>query len=368
MFLYSQQLRLTPALYLLQENTIKTGKDKEAVGAKRGRSDSTTGPQRVPLGPGRTATTVTKVDIRIPSARPKLPIANSTSSQLSRPSTSEKLLYATQPQEYEDDLTSEAQESEADDLVSVHEDEDEGEEEEVAETEHDLPSETPETKRARVWPEVSTSRAHRFRQEIDAIREHFDDEVDMYDTTMVSEYAAEIFEYMEDLEVRRHSPRTRRFTDIHPGLCDAEPRLHGRSERDHMGYATDAGRLATAGPPAVPHAPRDPLDRRQHCRQILDEARGIASETSTCRSDRHVHCRKVRRNPGTFGGRVRVHDGEWLYERRDSEGRADNAADARVPHLTLLLAVQLDEEDQQSRRLRSSNTDAEQIPDGSHAA
>ena len=38
-----------------------------------------------------------------------------------------------------------------------------------------------------------------------AIRETFEDEVDPYDTTMVSEYADEIFEYMADLEVRSAS-------------------------------------------------------------------------------------------------------------------------------------------------------------------
>lgn len=58
-----------------------------------------------------------------------------------------------------------------------------------------------EPKPPRVWPEISTERAERCRREIDAIRETFDDEVDMYDTTMVSEYSDEIFEYMCDLEV-----------------------------------------------------------------------------------------------------------------------------------------------------------------------
>jgi len=58
------------------------------------------------------------------------------------------------------------------------------------------------TKAPRVWPEVATERALRYRREIETIKETFQDEVDMYDTTMVSEYAEDIFEYMGELEVR----------------------------------------------------------------------------------------------------------------------------------------------------------------------
>jgi hypothetical protein len=52
-----------------------------------------------------------------------------------------------------------------------------------------------------LWPDISPERYGRYRREIDAIRENFEDEVDMLDTTMVSEYADEIFEYMNELEV-----------------------------------------------------------------------------------------------------------------------------------------------------------------------
>ena len=57
-------------------------------------------------------------------------------------------------------------------------------------------------KQPRIWPDISTELATRYDKEIESIRSRFDDEVDMYDTTMVSEYAEEIFEYMGDLEVR----------------------------------------------------------------------------------------------------------------------------------------------------------------------
>ena len=72
--------------------------------------------------------------------------------------------------------------------------EDEAEEEEVTEP-------AAEPKPPRIWPEVSTDRAERYKRELDAVREVFEDEIDIYDTTMVSEYSEDIFDYMGDLEV-----------------------------------------------------------------------------------------------------------------------------------------------------------------------
>jgi hypothetical protein len=54
----------------------------------------------------------------------------------------------------------------------------------------------------RIWPEFATECANRYREEVQTVRESYHDAVDVYDTTMVSEYAEEIFEYMGDLEVR----------------------------------------------------------------------------------------------------------------------------------------------------------------------
>ncbi|KAI1797375.1 cyclin-like protein [Ganoderma leucocontextum] len=73
----------------------------------------------------------------------------------------------------------------------LHHEEDEGEQNE---------DERPLAKRQRVWPEVSTARAHRYRRELEDIKDHFHDEVDEFDTTMVSEYAEDIFDYMQELE------------------------------------------------------------------------------------------------------------------------------------------------------------------------
>ncbi|KZT29886.1 A/B/D/E cyclin [Neolentinus lepideus HHB14362 ss-1] len=55
-------------------------------------------------------------------------------------------------------------------------------------------------KAARVWPEVSTEQGKRYKQELESIKATFEDEVDIYDTTMVSEYSEDIFQYMADLE------------------------------------------------------------------------------------------------------------------------------------------------------------------------
>jgi diphthamide biosynthesis methyltransferase len=67
--------------------------------------------------------------------------------------------------------------------------------------EEDIENAQPPVKVQRIWPEISTSRRVRCEKEVRAIREMFHDEVDMHDTTMVSEYSEEIFEYMCDLEV-----------------------------------------------------------------------------------------------------------------------------------------------------------------------
>lgn len=72
--------------------------------------------------------------------------------------------------------------------------------------ERDIDSMEPETveeQAPRVWPEVSTARAHRYQREVDHVRHTYKDPVDEYDMTMVSEYAEDIFDYMNELEVGR---------------------------------------------------------------------------------------------------------------------------------------------------------------------
>lgn len=104
----------------------------------------------------------------------------------------------------EEDIATNARETETEASLALGEQEveamigvEDSEEEELDDT-----AQQPPAKIQRIWPEVSTDRKHKYQKEVQAVREMFEEEVDMYDTTMVSEYAEEIFEYMCDLEVR----------------------------------------------------------------------------------------------------------------------------------------------------------------------
>lgn len=78
---------------------------------------------------------------------------------------------------------------------------DESDSENASEEEGDLED---EENLPQLWPTLTPRAAEKYRQEIDHIQKTFHDEIDMFDTTMVSEYADEIFEYMSKLEVRFH--------------------------------------------------------------------------------------------------------------------------------------------------------------------
>ena len=83
-----------------------------------------------------------------------------------------------------------------------------------------------------IWPEASPEQAERYRRQVQAVRDVFDDEPDMHDTTMVSEYSEEIFQYMSELEVGLGAlpilPSLRWGPRI--GYPHAKPRLHGWTE------------------------------------------------------------------------------------------------------------------------------------------
>lgn len=206
----------------------------------------------------------------------------------------------------------------------------------------------PPAKVQRIWPEISTSRRVRCEKEVRAIREIFHDEVDMYDTTMVSEYAEEIFEYMCDLEVYfcfLSGHISLLIMTHYPGGDDAKPKLHGGPERDYLGNATNACRLAITGPPPLLYVTRDTVDSHQHRRPVPYKACGIAGEAAArgCYGD--VHCSEVRRDPRPLRGRVRLHDRERIPQGGDPQRRKNHVADTRIPSVTLLFAVQLDAED-----------------------
>ncbi|KAJ7931453.1 cyclin [Mycena leptocephala] len=203
---------------------LLAGTDKPETGVKRLRSDSSAVlAQRVPLGPGRSqvappvANAITAA--RVPATRPlrqTIPVlANSR-----RPMRVVPPPVAVDDEDDDDELAQD-EEEEAEMNMDVEDDEaaqpeleaaEEDAEEEVEamavvdESEEDqLEDEAEEetataAKPARVWPDVSAERALQYQKEVQAIREAFQDDVDIYDTTMVSEYAEDIFEYMNDLE------------------------------------------------------------------------------------------------------------------------------------------------------------------------
>ncbi|RXW21050.1 hypothetical protein EST38_g4810 [Candolleomyces aberdarensis] len=200
---------VTTAAVNRKDTVSKNGKDKEETGLKRGRSDSSSvAPQRVPLGPGRTAPAppVATTNVRVPGLRPQSATAVPANARLSRTSATEKTLYGEDVRasthlrmEIEQAAALENQYDEAD--LIAHEEEVEAMV--GVDSEHDIPEATAspeERKQVRIWPEVSTNRRQQYEREVREVRKHFEEEVDMYDTTMVSEYADDIFQYMEELE------------------------------------------------------------------------------------------------------------------------------------------------------------------------
>ncbi|KAH8118223.1 cyclin [Phellopilus nigrolimitatus] len=168
---------------------------KEDVNLKRSRSSSlaaATGPQRVPLGPIRPAfnsTSTSTVSVPAPAPlraqRPPITIRQSeTAPELHRRTP----VVVHDEVEVLDDENMEIEEQEVvhevmQSKVGVSHEPDLDLEDELEEDE-DRP-------RA----------AEKYSREIERIQTTFHDEVDMFDTTMVSEYADEIFGYMSNLEV-----------------------------------------------------------------------------------------------------------------------------------------------------------------------
>jgi G2/mitotic-specific cyclin 2 len=175
------------------------------------RKSSLVGPQRIPLGPSATRTRSSisrppRVSL-IPARRHSRSVSQEPAPALIIPvdeEEEEEKYNDMEIEEPEPEIFDEPEaetsliigEQEVEAMVDLHESEveEEAQEEEVAEP-------ATEPKPPRIWPEVSTNRAERYRREVDAIREVFEDEIDVYDTTVVSEYAEDIFDYMGDLEV-----------------------------------------------------------------------------------------------------------------------------------------------------------------------
>lgn len=202
---------------LSQENAIAfPSKDKEEIGLKRGRSNSTTIAQRVPLGPSRNQVahpTAQVAQARAPSARPRASVV--AQKITTRHAPQPKVLH--EENEYRREIPTpvnnmiadggymleapsdrvpemdKSAEQEVEAMVDVDDSEDEDED--------DLGHSSPEAQPVRFWPEVSPEEALHYRKEVEAVRERFEDSVSVQDTSLVSEYADDIFDYMGELEV-----------------------------------------------------------------------------------------------------------------------------------------------------------------------
>jgi hypothetical protein len=166
------------------------------------------------------------------------------------------------------------------------------------------------------WLALSEEQQIEVENTLTHVRETFDDEVDMYDTTMVAEYADDIFFYMSDLEVScRSAPMCFRAHGILTGTRHAQPALHGVPERNpvvsqalipnrrradpccRQGNANHLDRLVASSALALSHVARNIVDRRQHRRPVPLASCGFAHQVAACRRDSHVCRRQVRRNP-----------------------------------------------------------------------
>ncbi|KIK95439.1 hypothetical protein PAXRUDRAFT_385553 [Paxillus rubicundulus Ve08.2h10] len=181
-------------------------KDGVEQGMKRTRSSSlaaATGPQRVPLGPGRPETAANGP--RASTARAQKP---SVFKRMSRQETAVPVVIPTQVVEEETenemDVEEEVEESEVDpelSLINEKEVEDMVGVQDTEVIEEEVPkTETLGSKSPRMWPDVDTELAMRHYKEVAEVQQTYQDDVDLFDTTMVSEYSEEIFKYMSELE------------------------------------------------------------------------------------------------------------------------------------------------------------------------
>ena len=186
-------------------------KDGVEQGLKRSRSSSlaaATGPQRIPAGPGRTETATNTS--RTSTARAQ---KSSVFKRMSRQETAVPVVIPTQvveEKEIEMDVE-QAEELEAEhELIDMLEEKDEQDMvgiQETGITENIQERKVVDSKSPRIWPDVDTDKAMRHYKEVTDIQRAFQDEVDIFDTTMVSEYSDEIFKYMSELEVRTYESR-----------------------------------------------------------------------------------------------------------------------------------------------------------------
>jgi hypothetical protein len=181
------------------------------------------GPQRVPIGPGRVAPpTVNPVNARVnpaPTRTFRFPVFTSNKQQndvvqkeevhevpipRSDDMDVEAEVHAPAVPVHEDDEMSAPPEKIMEEMLAEMENEHDMFKSEGPSSPHYEESEIDESEARKEamaeWPDMSSKYMLQQRARVDEIRETFIDEADVMDPTMVSEYAEEIFEYMEELE------------------------------------------------------------------------------------------------------------------------------------------------------------------------
>ncbi|KAF5367401.1 hypothetical protein D9758_003776 [Tetrapyrgos nigripes] len=207
---------------------VFTGKNKDEVSLKRGRSDSSSNvAQRVPLGPGRAPAAPPVANVAPVRAHPPRATLPPTSISFNQPKRLPRIESVASIQEetarnvVHDDVDMDVEEdeppviplseepdalsdilvehyiaSEADtNMILIEAEED---------SEDDLPSGIKlESRRApKIWPDLATAQKAKCQRKVQTIREVFEGDDEEFDPSMVSEYAEEIFEYMSHLEER----------------------------------------------------------------------------------------------------------------------------------------------------------------------
>lgn len=182
-------------LTIIMQVPPKVPPKDDVAAQKRGRSSSVAtilGPQRIPLGQAKTSQATVTITASTSAAAVISRVPVHTKRPISLQVTKTKEPIVVLPDEEDDSMEVEEIVQEADVMDGVEEDE-------VDQLASDDEKET--VRIARQWPDFSPGAMRTYTKEIEAIKETFHDEVDPFDTTMLSEYAEEIFEYMGKLEV-----------------------------------------------------------------------------------------------------------------------------------------------------------------------
>lgn len=233
------------------------GKDKEETGLKRGRSNSSaTVAQRVPLGPNKAQVAPPIANV-VPARAPLAPLLRTTRPQIPILGGSRRAVPRVAPEpvvqqeeEIQEELIDHDDMDVEEDIILVHREEhmeaalvDEHDDslanaeleveammEDIADEVLEEDLEAAEPRASSVWPQITPERAVIYEKRVQAVRDEYEDDGEDMDPTMVSEYAEEIFEYMNELEVNSHSPfmffLVRADQRLFAGANDAKPRLY----------------------------------------------------------------------------------------------------------------------------------------------